>query len=568
MEHLLLEVWQRRRGRTLTLEAYAASGGVEGALAAGRTRSTGPWARAPGRRPARAPAPHAARRGHRGHPPPRHPGRADHRPGEEDEVDAVVGALAEARLVTTSGDEATGEPVVDVTHEALIRGWPELRGWINDDREQLRWIGGSPTPRPTGTPAAATRASSTAARLSAWEGRDETDLNELERFLAASRERAERERAARRRRTRITIGALAAGPRSSRSLGILALVSRNAGHRPARRRAVAAARRQLSRPASATRSSRRCWRRAPTHGPDRRGRGRPAPGGPRLHIRGALAFDGDDRAQTVIPSGDGRLVVGAYDGTLRLWDPGARSAGRIDRHPRDVRWDRERGRRGRRRLPDRGRRGDGRRVVAVAERSARASSPGRRRIYGLRVSAGRRVLTAGDGGVIEHDLSAGGRRAIRDRQLTRTRSRGAPAGSSRTTWTAGSAPDRGDSEGRGCRSRRRPEPRREPGRPAARRRDRRGLRGAAPPRRAEVVFSDRFQRIHRGRFRAGRPHRGLGGDGSVRVLDASGAALSRMTGHAGAATDVTLRLRPGRQHRRRHRPRLGVVPTGKSPACR
>ncbi len=33
MEHLLLEVWQRRRGRTLTLEAYAASGGVEGALA-------------------------------------------------------------------------------------------------------------------------------------------------------------------------------------------------------------------------------------------------------------------------------------------------------------------------------------------------------------------------------------------------------------------------------------------------------------------------------------------------------------------------------------------------------
>ncbi len=60
------------------------------------------------------------------------------RPGEEAEVDAVVDALAEARLLTTGTDEATGEPVVDVTHEALIRGWPELRGWINDDREQLR----------------------------------------------------------------------------------------------------------------------------------------------------------------------------------------------------------------------------------------------------------------------------------------------------------------------------------------------------------------------------------------------------------------------------------------------
>src|SRR5262249_60687371 len=33
LEYLLLELWHRRRGRTLTLEAYAASGGVEGALA-------------------------------------------------------------------------------------------------------------------------------------------------------------------------------------------------------------------------------------------------------------------------------------------------------------------------------------------------------------------------------------------------------------------------------------------------------------------------------------------------------------------------------------------------------
>ena len=37
--------------------------------------------RAPGGRPARAPAPHPARRGHRGHPPPRHPRRAGHAAG-------------------------------------------------------------------------------------------------------------------------------------------------------------------------------------------------------------------------------------------------------------------------------------------------------------------------------------------------------------------------------------------------------------------------------------------------------------------------------------------------------
>ena len=33
LEHLLYELWQRRSGRMLTLEAYGASGGVEGSLA-------------------------------------------------------------------------------------------------------------------------------------------------------------------------------------------------------------------------------------------------------------------------------------------------------------------------------------------------------------------------------------------------------------------------------------------------------------------------------------------------------------------------------------------------------
>ena len=27
---------------------------------------------------------------------------------------------------------------VDVSHEALIRGWPRLRGWIEEDRAGLR----------------------------------------------------------------------------------------------------------------------------------------------------------------------------------------------------------------------------------------------------------------------------------------------------------------------------------------------------------------------------------------------------------------------------------------------
>ena len=43
LEHLLYELWRRRRGRTLTLEAYAASGGLRAPSPAAPTRSTGRW---------------------------------------------------------------------------------------------------------------------------------------------------------------------------------------------------------------------------------------------------------------------------------------------------------------------------------------------------------------------------------------------------------------------------------------------------------------------------------------------------------------------------------------------
>jgi WD40 repeat protein len=229
LEYLLLELWQRRRGRMLTLEAYAASGGVEGALARRANAVYGgmsPERQAIARRVLlRLTVPGEGTEDTRR--------RAEMRelvtrPGEEGEVEAVVGALAEARLLTTGRDDAAGEPVVEVTHEALIRGWPELRGWINDDREQLRqhrrlsdaaaeWDGAG---REEGQ-------LYRGARLAAWQERDRSDLNDLERdFLAASQERAERERATRRRRTRVAIGALATVAVVVAGLAIFAFVQR------------------------------------------------------------------------------------------------------------------------------------------------------------------------------------------------------------------------------------------------------------------------------------------------------------------------------------------------------
>ncbi len=49
-----------------------------------------------------------------------------------DETGDLLGILADARLVTMEED------TVEVAHEALIREWPRLRGWLDDDREALR----------------------------------------------------------------------------------------------------------------------------------------------------------------------------------------------------------------------------------------------------------------------------------------------------------------------------------------------------------------------------------------------------------------------------------------------
>ena len=53
-------------------------------------------------------------------------------------MEEVLLALAspDTRLITTEGEG--DERYVEASHEALIRGWPRLREWIDQDREALR----------------------------------------------------------------------------------------------------------------------------------------------------------------------------------------------------------------------------------------------------------------------------------------------------------------------------------------------------------------------------------------------------------------------------------------------
>src|SRR5205085_11791266 len=51
----------------------------------------------------------------------------------------VVQLLTDARLLVTATDEVTGYEMVEVAHETLIRTWPRLRIWLDQDREFLLW---------------------------------------------------------------------------------------------------------------------------------------------------------------------------------------------------------------------------------------------------------------------------------------------------------------------------------------------------------------------------------------------------------------------------------------------
>jgi energy-coupling factor transporter ATP-binding protein EcfA2 len=66
--------------------------------------------------------------------------RADlYRAGEaRDRVDRVLSKLIQARLVRLTAGDVSSDAQVEVAHEALVRNWPTLVDWLEDEREILR----------------------------------------------------------------------------------------------------------------------------------------------------------------------------------------------------------------------------------------------------------------------------------------------------------------------------------------------------------------------------------------------------------------------------------------------
>jgi DNA-binding SARP family transcriptional activator len=53
------------------------------------------------------------------------------------DVEVVLDAFGEARLLTFDHDAATGEATVEVAHEAILTEWDQLRTWVTEAREEL-----------------------------------------------------------------------------------------------------------------------------------------------------------------------------------------------------------------------------------------------------------------------------------------------------------------------------------------------------------------------------------------------------------------------------------------------
>jgi tetratricopeptide (TPR) repeat protein len=139
LQHALLELWNNREGRRLTVRRYQEIGKLEGALQRRADATLEPLCE-------------------------------DERefcrriflrltqPGEGTEdtkrrasmqellslsdtstaQEQIIQKLANASLLTTEGDVTGKDAFVEVAHEALIRSWPQLRKWIDVDRQGFR----------------------------------------------------------------------------------------------------------------------------------------------------------------------------------------------------------------------------------------------------------------------------------------------------------------------------------------------------------------------------------------------------------------------------------------------
>jgi len=166
LQYALTELFEQRSGRLLTREAYQAIGGTVGALAKRaeeiyqnlddvgqeaarqmflRLVTLGEGAEDTRRRVARSEllaislhpkSLSQAERDLSADSPPLYV--MERGSGGEEIMDEIIDTYAAYRLLSLDNDPGTRTPTVEVAHEAILREWERLRGWLNDSRDEIR----------------------------------------------------------------------------------------------------------------------------------------------------------------------------------------------------------------------------------------------------------------------------------------------------------------------------------------------------------------------------------------------------------------------------------------------
>ncbi|MGE5765411.1 MAG: trypsin-like peptidase domain-containing protein [Mycobacterium leprae] len=133
LEFTLTLLWEKQHGRRLAHQVYEDLSGVQGALARYADQVVNDLDEAERERARRVLVQMVK------------PGEATvdtRRLAARTELDptdwALVQRLADERLVVTDRDLA-GQETAEVVHEALIKAWPTLRSWMDEDREFRTW---------------------------------------------------------------------------------------------------------------------------------------------------------------------------------------------------------------------------------------------------------------------------------------------------------------------------------------------------------------------------------------------------------------------------------------------
>ncbi|WTF40714.1 WD40 repeat domain-containing protein [Streptomyces sp. NBC_01604] len=130
LSHALRATWQHRQDGVLTVAGYERTGGIHGAVAATAERV---YTRlSPAEQDAARVVMLSMVRVGDSQDDVRQPTDRDALIQAHTAAEGVVEAFTGARLLTADAEH------VEISHEALLRAWPRLRGWIDDDRAALR----------------------------------------------------------------------------------------------------------------------------------------------------------------------------------------------------------------------------------------------------------------------------------------------------------------------------------------------------------------------------------------------------------------------------------------------